>query len=323
MRSVQHTVSVIIPARNEARHIRRCLESVLGQLPADELEVIVADGASSDATAELARAAGARVVANPARLTPTGLNRALAAAAGDVIVRFDAHGEMLPGYLRACLDALDDEPAAANVGGWCEPRGSAPWARATSAALASHFGVGNPRLWRRPPPGARREDVDTVHFGCWRAETLRDAGGWNNDYARNQDFELNLRLRRAGGRVIFDPAIGSIYYPRESFRGLLLQYWGYGVFKGKMFADDPESLRPRQLAPLVVLAAAVLSATPGRAGRMARAGMAGYGCVLAAVTTRGRGGWRTAPALAAMHLAWGGGATCELLRTRWTRLRGR
>jgi succinoglycan biosynthesis protein ExoA len=318
---MRHRVSVIIPARNEAAHIRRCVESVLGQLPAEELEVIVADGLSGDATAELAREAGARVVANPARLTPSGLNRALAAATGDVIVRFDAHGEMLPGYLQACLDALDEDPGAANVGGWCEPGGTGPWARATGAALASRLGVGNRRLWRRPPPGRRREAVDTVHFGCWRAQVLRDAGGWNEQYARNQDFELNLRLRRAGGRVMFDPAIGSIYYPRESFRGLVQQYWGYGVFKGKMIAEDPRSLRPRQLAPLVLLAVAALSAAPGRFGQAARVGVAGYAGLLAAVAARGRGGWRTAPALAAMHLAWGGGVASQLLRTRVTRPR--
>jgi glycosyltransferase involved in cell wall biosynthesis len=309
-------ISVVVPARNEAAHIEACLASILAQEVDGELEVVVADGSSSDATAALAEAAGARVVPNPAGLTPVGLNLALAEARGDVIARFDAHALMPPGYLAACVRALREEPGAVNVGGWREVRGGGPWARATGAALASRFGVGNPRIWRRPPEGAPRVDVDTVPLGCWPAETLRAAGGWNEEFVRNQDFELNHRLRRAGGRIVFDPAVSSVYHPRESVSALVRQYWDYGVFKALMLQRDPGSLRPRQLAPVALLGTAALAAAPSTSApaRAARVGLAGYAALLGGVAATGRGGWRTAPALALMHATWGAGLLTGLGR---------
>jgi glycosyltransferase involved in cell wall biosynthesis len=307
-------VSVIIPARNEASCIGRCVRSVVAQMSAGDLEVIVADGGSVDGTAQIARDAGALVVANAERRTPNGLNRALQAARGEVIVRFDAHAEMPPGYVAACLRALEEEPGAVNVGGWRDPRGTGPWGTATSIALRSAFGVGNARIWRRPAPTERRHDVDTVPLGCFPAGVLRNAGGWNEEFVRNQDFELNHRLRRAGGRVVFDPAIWSVYHPRESFRALARQYWEYGLFKGKMVVQDPGSLQPRQAAPLILLGMFALAATTGRVGRTARLGVVGYISLLAAVAVRGGGRWRTVPVIAAMHLTWGGGFVYELLR---------
>lgn len=307
-------VSVLIPARNEAARIEACLRSVLAQDAPGGLEVVVADGASTDGTADLARAAGARVVPNPRGITPAGLNRALAAARGAVVVRFDAHAEMPPGYVAACLRALDEETGAVNVGGWRDARGDGPWARATGAALASRFGVGNPRIWRRPRAGAARVDVDTVPLGAWPADALRSAGGWSEEFVRNQDFELNNRLRRANGRVVFDPAIWSVYHPRESLRALARQYWEYGLFKARMLREDPGSLRPRQLAPVGLLAAAVLALGPKPVARPARAALLAYLLVLGAVAARGQGGWRTVPVLATMHLTWVAGLLRGLAR---------
>ena len=307
-------VSVVVPARNESSRIEACLRSILAQEAPGGLEVIVADGASSDATAVLARAAGARVVDNPRGITPAGLNRALAAARGDVIVRFDAHAEMPPGYVAACLRALDEEPGAVNVGGWRDARGDGPWARATGAALASRFGVGNPRIWRRPANGARRVDVDTVPLGAWRTDALRRAGGWDEEFVRNQDFELNHRLRTRGGRVVFDPAIWSVYHPRESLRALARQYWEYGLFKARMLREDPSSLQPRQLAPVGLLAALLLSFGPRPVARPARAALLLYLLVLSGVAARGKGGWRTVPVLATMHVTWVAGLLRGLAR---------
>ena len=143
---------MIVPARNEADYIGPCVRSIVMQQVSGGLEVIVADGRSSDETARLAREAGAVVVDNPPQITPTGLNAALAAAQGEVVVRFDAHAVMPPGYVEASIQALEEEPGAAGAGGWRQVDANGPWGRAIGAALASRFGIGNPRLWRRPRP---------------------------------------------------------------------------------------------------------------------------------------------------------------------------
>ena len=316
-------VSVIVPARNEAAHIDACVRSILSQRIDGHLEVVVADGRSSDETDYLASAAGAVVVDNPVGKTPAGLNAALAAARGDVIVRFDAHAEMPPGYIAACLRTLEEEPGAVNVGGWREvlPRG--PWGRATAVALASRLGVGNPRIWRRPTPGEGRMDVETVPLGCFPARELRAAGGWSEDFVRNQDFELNHRLREAGGRIVFDPDVWSIYRPRESLRAVSRQYWDYGRFKALMLARTPRSFRPRQAAPVALVATAVAAAIPTPVAPAAWTALGAYALLIAAAAVRLRGGWRTAPVLAVMHWTWGLGVVFGLGSVAARGFRGR
>jgi succinoglycan biosynthesis protein ExoA len=312
-------VSVIIPARNEERHIEACVRSILSQDVADAgLEVIVADGRSIDGTAEAARRAGATVVANPEGSTPAGLNAALARCRGDVVVRFDAHAEMPAGYLAACLRAMDGQVGPVCVGGWRRVAGQGPWGRATAAVLASPFGVGNSRLWRRPDNEAPVE-VETVALGCWSAQELRAVGGWSERFRRNQDFELNHRIRRAGGRVIFDPRLWSVYKPRESPVEIARQYWDYGRFKALMLAEAPESLRPRQLAPIVLLGTLAAAALPGRMQMPARAALGAYTAALAVSSIRSRLGWRTAAVMALMHLSWGAGLVVGSVRLRSTR----
>jgi glycosyltransferase involved in cell wall biosynthesis len=324
-------ISVIVPARNEARSIEACVRSIFAQGLDSGMEVLVADGGSSDDTARLARSAGATVVENPHGTTPAGLNAALAAAQGSIIVRFDAHGRMPPGYVEASVRALDEEIGAVGVGGWVQVEATGPWGRATGAVLGSRFGIGNARSWRRPRPTQGRVDVDTFPLGCWHAESLRAAGGWDERFLRNQDFELNYRLRTNGGRIIFDPAVWSYYRPRESLGGLARQYWDYGRFKALTVATAPGSLRPRQVAPVLLLATATTAALPTDFARAARGALVAYGLVVTVVAATSRGGWRTVPVLVTIHGVWGAGLLAGLsnlagrsilsrLRSTWTSL---
>jgi succinoglycan biosynthesis protein ExoA len=300
-------VSVVIPALDEAAHIERCVRSVLAQEVDGGLEVIVVDGRSADGTAELARAAGARVIENAARGIPAGLNRGLDAAEGEVVVRFDAHAEMPAGYVAACVRAIDEEKGAASVGGWREPRGRGPWGRALAAALASPLGVGHALIWRRPPAGMPRRDVEHVPLGCFRVSTLRAVGGWREDLLTNEDFDLDHRLRKAGGRVVFDPEIWSVYYARETLGAIARQYWRYGRWKAAMLVSAPESLRPRQLAPPALVLTVAVAAFGSRLRSPARRLLLAYALVLCAAAARSPAGWRLAPVLATMHLGWGAG----------------
>ena len=295
----------MIPARDEARYIGACVRSVLAQEGAGDVELIVVDGLSSDDTATVARDAGATVVVNPDRTIPSAMNRGVAASSGDVVVRFDAHAEMPSGYLAACLAALDAEPGVVNVGGWRRAEGVGPWGRAVAAALASPVGVGNARIWREPPPGSTRVDVETVPLGCFPRQALDAVGGWREDLLANEDFELNHRLRAAGGRVVFDPAIWSVYRPRESLGATGAQYWRYGRWKAVMVAGSPASVLPRQLAPPALVAIVVAAVLPSPLRRVARVVLGGYGVALVGGAATAGGGWRVVPVLATMHLAWG------------------
>jgi succinoglycan biosynthesis protein ExoA len=300
-------VSVIVPARNEAANIQECVRSILAQRLDGGIEVIVADGNSSDETVQLARMAGAAVVENQRGNTPAGLNAALAVARGAIIIRFDGHGRMPPGYVEASVLALEQEVGAAGVGGWVQVEPSGPWGRAIGAALVSQFGIGNARLWKRPKPGQARLDVDSVPLGCWPAERIRIVGGWDERFLRNQDFELNYRLRRGGGRIVFDPAIWFFYRPRESLRAIARQYWDYGRFKALTLVTAPRSLRPRQTAPVILLATATTAVLPVNLARAARRAMVAYFLVLGGVTVKSRGGWRTMVVLGTIHGVWGAG----------------
>ena len=283
-----------------------CVRSVLGQR-VDDLEVLVVDGASTDETAALARAAGATVLSNPNRTIPSALNIGLAAARGDVVIRFDAHAEMPPGYVEACLRALSEETNVGNVGGWREARGVGPWGRALGAALASPLGVGHSLIWRPPPAGAARRDVETVPLGCWPAAALREVGGWREDILTNEDFELDYRLRQSGRRIVFDPAIWSIYRPRESLGAIARQYLRYGRWKGAVIAAAPRSVVARQLAPPALIAATAAAVVPSPLATPARAALGAYAALLAAAAARTAPGWRTAAVLATIHFAWGVG----------------
>lgn len=297
----------MIPALNERRYIEKCVRSVVAQDVDGELEVLVVDSDSDDGTPELAEAAGARVLESPRPGIPAALNSGLEAARGDVLVRFDAHAEMPPGFIARCVRALSDERSAASVGGWRKVEAETAWGRAVGCALESPFGVGNPRIWRPPPEDGRRHDVDSVPLGAFPTELLRATGGWSEKLLANEDYELNYRLRRAGGRVVFDPSIWSIYHPRESLGGVAQQYWRYGQWKAAMLAENPASLRPRQLAPVALLAvgAAALAPTPTRGP--ARAALGVYGLTLGRVAAGSSAGWRTAAVLATMHACWGAG----------------
>lgn len=306
-------VSVLIPALDERAHIEACIRSVLAQDEHERLEVLVIDGQSSDGTPELARAAGATVIANPRRQISTALNLGLAAARGDVIIRFDAHAEMPTGHVRACLEALGEEAGAVKVGGWRRAHGAGPWGDAYAAAVASPLGVGNPLIWRNPGNAARR-DVEHVPLGCFDAAAVRAVGGWREDLLANEDFELDVRLRRAGGRVVFDPRIWSLYRPRESLAAITRQYWRYGNWKAVVLLGSPSSLRPRQLAPPLLLAAAAGAVPRSPIARPARAVLCAYALVLGGVAATSRGGARTALVMAAMHASWGAGLLTGLVR---------
>ena len=249
-------VTVIVPVYNEEQFIGRCLQSLLEQdYPENRMEIIIIDGNSSDGTVEAVKAlmdetSRIRVFANPKRIIPAAINLGISHAIGEIVVRADAHNVYDPGYIRHSVKLLQ-QSGAANVGGVIEPKGEGLVGSAIASAVSSPFGVGN-AYYRF----SRRERwVDTVPFGCWFKRTLTDLGGYNESYHINEDYELNYRIRKNGGKILLSPEIRSIYYPRSSFKALAKQYYRYGKWKVKTLVEHPESMAYRQaIAPIFVFA---------------------------------------------------------------------
>lgn len=304
------SVSVVIPARNEAAHIRAAVASALAQRYPGPLEVVVADGASSDGTADVVRAMGdpgVRVVDNPTGRTPTGLNAAIAAATGSVIVRCDAHAELPPGYVETAVRRLL-ETGADNVGGIQAAEGVTPMQRAIAHAMSSRVGVGDAAFHYGGDPGP----TDTVYLGVFRRSALDRVGGFDEALDRNQDYELNVRIRESGGVVWFDPALRVTYRPRATLGALARQYHQYGRWKRRVLALHPGSLRWRQLVPPAFVvglgASAVLVAIRSPVGWVVPGGYAvlvSATGMVRAVTTRDPAALLMPAALATMHLSWG------------------
>lgn len=246
--------SVLIPVRGAAGPLGDCLDALLaGRLPAEGLEILVAgppeDGSLTAAVAERARrlptGCSLRWLDNPGGSTPAGLNRALAAARAPVVLRLDAHALPAPDYVPACLRALA-ESGAGCVGGALRGRGQGSWGQAVALAWQGPMGAGDAAFRRA---GARGGPVDTVYLGAWPRELLLALGGWDERLPRNQDYELALRLRRAGHQVRLDPRIQSRTLTRGSPGALIQQYWGYGQGRADTLALHPGSLRLRQALP--------------------------------------------------------------------------
>jgi succinoglycan biosynthesis protein ExoA len=263
------TVSIIVPCYNEQSTIRLLLEAVYAQTyPRGELEVIVADGRSTDRTCaeiETFRAAhpdlALKLVENPLRIIPAALNRALEASTGKYIVRLDAHSAPQTDYVARCVAALDLGQVA-NVGGvWDIRPGGAGWvARAIAVAAAHPLGVGDAQYRYASQAGP----VDTVPFGSFPRALVDRIGPFDETLLTNEDYEFNTRIRQQGGVVWLDPQIRSTYFARAALSGLARQYWRYGYWKARMLRRYPGSLRWRQaLPPLFVLSLIGLLLTGG------------------------------------------------------------
>lgn len=248
------TVSIIVPCYNEEKRIRALLDALFAQTyPHNDLEIIIADGHSTDRTRAEIDAFQAmhpglalRVIDNDARSIPAALNRAIEAARGEIIVRLDAHSAPYPDYVERSVANLR-AGLGQNVGGVWEIRpGAETWiGRGIAAAAAHPLGVGD-ALYRHATQAAA---VDTVPFGCFQRETWERIGRFDETLLTNEDYEFNTRIRLAGGRIWLDPAIRSIYFSRGTLGALAKQYWRYGFWKWQMLRRYPKTLRWRQAIP--------------------------------------------------------------------------
>ena len=314
-------VSIVVPMRNEAGGIVACLESILANRVEGGMELLVLDGQSTDGSAELVRNIAerdprVRLLENPARLQADAFNVGLREARGAYLIRMDAHTLYAADYVAECVRLLE-ETGAENVGGIQRAAGSSPVGRAIAAAVSSTVAAGDAKYRHAREPAW----VDTVYLGAWRTETLRRLGGMIPGYAVNEDYEMNIRLRQAGGRVYLSPTIRSTYFVRGSLPKLARQYARYGFWKVRTLLLHPGSLRWRQLvAPafaLYLVTAPLLVRTIGPIGL---APLAAYMLASLAASTgvASRTAWRHLPLLPVIylliHASWGVGFLAGMVR---------
>lgn len=308
-----------MPVRNEAAYIARSLGAVLNQdYPSDRIEVLVADGMSTDGTREIIQEIqtaqpNVRLLDNVGLIAPTALNLATAKAKGDILVRVDGHCEIAVDYVSNCVRHLI-EGGFAGVGGSVETVGESPASQAIAAAMSSVFGVGNSAF--RTARGATMI-ADTIPFPAYTRKTVEMAGPYDETQVRNQDDEYNYRIRKLGGRLLLAADVKSRYYSRATMASLWRQYFGYGFWKARVLRKHPRQMSLRQFVPGLLVASlvatAILSPISRRARQLLWAILAAYigASSIASLNVAAHSDWRHLPrlplAFATLHLSYGAG----------------
>jgi len=248
-------VSIVIPMRNEEKLIARCLDSIMvNDYPLDRFEVLVADGMSTDSSSDIVSEYGKKysgiiLLDNPKKLRVTGNNVGIRAAKGEIIISMDAHVIYATDYIRQCVTLLQTT-GAANVGGLQKAVGYNYITKAIALATSTPFGIGDAEFRYLD----KEKWVDTVYLGAWYKKTLEEVGYFNEEWERNGDYEINYRIRKAGGKILLSPKIKCGYYVRGSLVKLARQYFLYGKWRVKTIKVHPDSVRWRHLiSPLLIV----------------------------------------------------------------------
>jgi succinoglycan biosynthesis protein ExoA len=309
-----------MPIRNEERHLAEAVSRVLEQDYPGDFELILAVGPSRDKTMQIAQSLAAAdprvtVLENPTGKIPSALNLALAAARHETIVRIDGHALLPEGYISTAVRDLETT-GAANAGGLMAAEGVTPFQKAAAWAMTSPFGIGSVQFHT----GGAAGPAPSVYLGTYRRQAIAAAGGWDENMQVAEDWELNYRIRSAGGLVWFDPALRVTYRPRTSVRTLGLQFFRYGRWRRVVARQYPETVSMRYLAPPAAVSLVIAGLVLGVIGIAALPWlMLGFlipVAYLLGVLVVGFGLARDVPGevrlrlplvLATMHMCWGSG----------------
>ena len=254
-------VCIIIPMRNEEAFVGGCLDSVLAQVEGrEDIEIFCVDGASEDRTPDIVREYADRdprvkLVDNLDKIVPRAMNLAIGRACGEFIIRLDCHCNYALDYIDKCLEVLE-RTGADNVGGYVTtlPGSDSLVGRSIAVACSSRFGVGG-SVFRT---GGGEQEVDTVPFGCFRRDVFDRFGMYDERLVRNQDIELNSRIRKGGGRIVISPEIKLTYFNRSSFSGLRQQAFYNGLWNPYTIWIVGGGLRIRHFVPLAFVTSVLL-----------------------------------------------------------------
>jgi succinoglycan biosynthesis protein ExoA len=253
-------VSIILPIRNEAIYTKRGLLTITEQdYPAERMEILIADGMSTDDTRSQIQEFSIscptiriQILDNPGRIVPIGMNIALRQAKGEIIIRVDGHTVISPDYVRQCVRSLQ-RTHADNVGGKMDGIGAAPFGKAVAICTSTTFGIGGGLFHYSD----KEEWVDTVYMGAWPRQIFERIGLFDEELVRDQDDEFNYRLREHGGRILLCPSIKSKYMVRSTPKTLWKQYYQYGFWKVRVLQKHPKQMSLRQFVPVIFVLALI------------------------------------------------------------------
>lgn len=265
-RTAERKLTFVMPVLNEEQYLATAVHSVFEQkLPKGWIaELVLALGPSKDETDRIAQELANRsdaahrvlTVANPSGGTSTGLNAAIHASHGEYVVRVDAHSRLEPGYVARAIRLLEANPSYANVGGQMVAEGRTPFQSAVAWAYMSRWGIGGARYH----VGGEAGPAESVYLGVFRRSIFETAGYFDPRFTRGQDWELNRRIRDAGGVVWFDPELRVHYFPRSNWWHLAKQFFRTGVWRGKLSRPDLVHTNPRYLMPPLLALFSLLGA---------------------------------------------------------------
>jgi len=323
-------ISILIPTHNEAAHIARCLQAVLSQeYPLDRLEVLIADGMSTDDTQDIIRGFQVRypriyLFDNPGKIVPTGLNILIAQAKGDFMIRIDGHTVIEPDYVRECVNVWK-RSGADNVGGRMNAVGINLFGKTVAIATSTPFGIGGGRFHYSD----KEEWVDTVYMGAWPSEVFKRIGLFDEELVRDQDDEFNYRLRAGGGKILLSPKIKSVYTVRSRLKALFTQYFQYGYWKVRVLQKHSRQMSLRQFIPPLFVLGLIVALIMAIIIKWGWITLLGYISVYllanlaASIITAFKKGWQYLWLLpvtfAAIHVSYGLGLLVGLImfRNRW------
>lgn len=321
-----------MPVLNEVTHVRAAVMSLLHQDYAGPFEVTLALGPSLDGTTELVEEMAAvdgriRIVPNDVGSTPAGLNTAIRASKYDVVIRVDAHSVLPANYARIAVETLE-RTGADNVGGIMDAQGSTPFEKAVARAYGTRIGLGG----TPHHVGGKQGKAETVYLGCFRTESILNVGLFDEGVKRGQDWDLNRRLREAGGTVWFTPELRVVYRPRPSVARLARQMLSTGLWRGELARRYPAANGIRYFIPPLMVVGVALGVLLGLGGVVqATAGVtpwlllglivpASYALIVVAatVTVARPDGFRSAcrflVVLPCIHFCWGVGFVLGFLK---------
>jgi succinoglycan biosynthesis protein ExoA len=319
------TASLLVPTLNEAHHIKNCLDSLVAQdYEPKAIELVVIDGGSTDSTCDIVKDyikqfGRIRLLYNPKRRQSAAYNIGIQETRGDFVLAIIAHAVYERGYVRKCIDFLE-ESGADNVGGVQFAESASYVGTAIALATCSRFGVGD-ATFRYAKTATM---VESVFGGTWRRTTLEAVGGFNEDLPVSEDYELNYRIRQRGGKIIASPDIQVAYFCRTSMKGVAKQYFRYGYWKLSMIFLHQRSIRWRNLVPpafvVMLLASAAIAHRSMQEALLVPSVYLLANLIVSGIVARKRG-VRFVFVLPAifviMHLCWGSGFLWCALRSGW------